>query len=715
MNREFEKKYQTLRKKITSYIPNGKTKIVRKAFMFGLEAHKDQMRRSGAAYFDHCIAAATILSELKMDITTVSAGLLHDVVEDTGVTLEEVRREFGDDIAQLIDGVTKIADLKFKKPELQQAENFRKMVFSMAKDIRVVMIKFADRLHNMRTLEYLPKKKQKWIAQETLDVYAPLAHRFGIASLGWQYEDLALKFLDPRQYAYLDKKVADNRKDRIKLIEEMKKPILEGMKKLTIPGTIHGRPKSYYSIYKKIKDQNIPFEEVYDLLAMRIITERKEDCYAVVGIIHSLFTPVGHRFKDFIATPKNNGYQSIHTTVVIPSGRMIEIQIRTSSMDYTAEMGIAAHWLYKEKQNDEQLNEQLVWVRRFLDWSKENPDPDDFMQTFKFDLYQDEIFVFTPKGRLISLPMNATPVDFAFAVHSEIGLHCIGAKVNSKVVPLYTTLENGDEVEILTSSKPNLQEYWTSFVVTSKARNQLDRWFRDNKKLQYQQLGKDFLRNELEKHEISFENLDIEQLKQKSGYSNLDVLWQALGTQKVAAEEVARRVYPKNYESHKSSLLGRIPRILKKSPKPSPHEQNIIVHGDYPLVIVLSSCCKPVPGDTIIGFYQNEKGVCVHRVKCKKIPKELPENDHGVKVEWTKKREKDYPARIQVVSADRKHLLRDMALIISKMDINLLAIHVEVQGIVAMIDITLEIKDTCQLKKVIEKLQKIKGIQKIKR
>jgi len=495
----------------------------------------------------------------------------------------------------------------------------------------------------------------------------------------------------------------------------MIEPIRKEMEKLNIPGKIISRPKSYFSIYKKMQEQNIPFEEIFDLLAMRIITDKKEDCYATVGILHTMYTPVADRFKDYIATPKSNGYQSLHTIVISPTGRMIEVQIRTKAMDYTAEMGIAAHWLYKEKQDDKQLNDQLVWVRQILDWNQDNPDPDDFMKSFKSDLYKDEIFVFTPKGRLINLPSNATPVDFAFAVHTEIGLQCLGAKVNSKVVPLYSTLNNGDDVEILTSSKKNLQEYWTSFVVTSKARNQIDKWFRENRKIQYQKLGKEMLRKELRSHDQSFSEMNIELLKQRSGYSNLDTLWQALGKQIVSAEDIAKRVFPKFYEDKKSSLLLRIPKILKKSQKSSQQEPYMVIGGDYQLMIELSKCCGPIPGDKILGFKQKEKGIVVHRVKCKKIQKELSGNEEGVKVDWAPELDRVFPASFQVVSADRKHLLRDIAFAISKLDINILGMHIEVQGIVSIIDITLEVKGTEWLKKAMDKLVKIRGIQRIKR
>ena len=715
MTKAFEKKYDSLVSQINTYMPDGEKELLKKAFWFGFEAHKNQFRLSGAPYFEHCVESANILAELKMDITTIAAGLLHDVVEDTGVTLTEVQEEFGEDIAQLVDGVTKITDLKFKKLEFEKADNFRKLVLSMAKYIRVVMIKFADRLHKMRTLEYLPKKKQILIAQETLDVYAPLAIRFGIASLGWQYEDLAIKFIDRKTYDFIGKKVDEKLSERTKRIAMMKKPIMEEMNKLKIPCTITGRAKSYSSIYRKMQEQNVPFEEVYDLLAIRIITEKKEDCYAVMGVVHTLFTPVADRFKDYIATPKSNGYQSLHTTVIGPKGRMLEVQIRTEAMDYTAEMGIAAHWHYKAKHTDKPLDDQLVWVREFLDWDKDNSDPDEFMKSFKFDLARDEIFVFTPQGRLINLPENATPVDFAFAVHTEIGLKCIGAKVNFEVVPLYTTLHNGDEVEILTSSKPSLQEYWTSFVVTSRARTQINRWLKENRKLQYIKLGREMLENELAKYAIESKDIDTNQLMQRSGFTNLDALWQALATHKVTPEEIVRRVFPKLHESTKSTFLTRIPRILKKSSKGDTHEPYVVIHGDYPLVIVLSKCCMPVPGDKIIGFYREDKGIVAHRVKCKDIPKELSKNEQGVIVDWAEKIDKVFPASIQVVGTDQKHLLRNIAVVISKMDINVVGIHIDVQGIVAMCDIALEIKDVQQLKAVMQNISKVKGIQRVKR
>ncbi|MFC1555180.1 RelA/SpoT family protein, partial [candidate division KSB1 bacterium] len=692
----FYDKFLELKTRIESYISNGEIDILEKAFWFGFEAHKNQYRRSGEPYFDHCVEAAKILSGLKMDIRTVSAGLLHDAVEDTGVTLNEIEKEFGADIANLVDGVTKITDLKFEKVELKQAENFRKMVLSMAKDIRVVIIKFADRLHNMRTLRFLPKRKQVLIAQETLDVYAPLARRFGIADMAWQFEDLALEHLDFTAYKLISKKITQTWDERFKQIEKIKKLISEALRKLNVSANIFGRPKSYYSIYRKMQAQNVSFEEIYDLLAIRIITEKQEDCYAAIGVIHTLYTPVADRFKDYIATPKSNGYQSLHTTVMTPGGKMVEVQIRTKDMDNTAEMGIAAHWLYKSN-SDKELDDKLTWVRELLDLDKE-ADPGEFMKSFKSDLFQDEIFVFTPKGRLINLPENSTPVDFAFAVHSEIGLRCIGAKVNSKVVPLYTILKNGDEVEIITSTKSSLQEYWSTFVVTSRARQQIDKWFKENKRLQYEKLGKEILKNELAEHDMELNDDILEMIKQHSGYSNLDSLWQVLGKHEISVGEIGRRVFPKIYHKQKISFLNRLPKILKKTNKDSIEEAIVKIQGENPLVLKLSKCCKPVPGDKIVGFHLEEKGIVVHRIKCAEIPKILSEKEHGIRVEWADSLKNEFPVSIQVSASDRKHLIRDITLAISKQDINVVSINMEVHGIAAICNITLEIKDIDELK-----------------
>ena len=709
MKKAFQTQYNELADTISAYIQNGKITLIEKAFRFGLEAHKDQYRMSGEPYFNHCIAAANILAGFKMDVITVAAGLLHDIVEDTGVSLSEINNEFGDDIAHLVDGVTKIADLKFGKSEIKQAENFRKIVLAMAKDIRVIMIKFADRLHNMQTLQFLPVRKQKMIAQETLDVYAPLAHRFGIARLGWELEDLAFKYLYPRKYSYLNKKIVEKCHDTMEQIEKMKAPIHEKLNSLKIPREIVGRQKSHYSIYRKMIDQNIPIEEIYDLLALRIITKKQKDCYLIMYAIHSLFSPASDRIKDYIATPKSNGYRSLHTTVKNPGGDWVEVQIRTKDMDFTAEMGIAAHWQYKSKQIGHQVNEQLLWVRQFLDWNKGNSDPSEFMRSFKFDLYKDEIFTFSPKGRLINLPVNATPVDFAFAVHTEVGLHCIGAKVNSRVVPLYSILEDGDEVEIITTTNPNLKENWVTFVVTSRARTYIKKWLRENKILQYRNLGKELLQNELAGSGSTLDKLDNTSLIQQSGYSSLQSLLQAIGAQAISLEEVVKRLELQTCNQRNGAEQAR------RASGHSTSETVITIGRDYPLVIELSACCTPIPYEKIIGIHKRDTGVTIHRMKCPDIPKSLSRSEQWVQVTWGSNKDRFYRASMKINAADRKHMLRDIVLVISKLDINITKIHVEVEDISAVCDLSIEVRDKDQLKNVITAISKVKGIQHINR
>ncbi len=714
MKRVFKEKYEELVRRINKYFPDGGGyKILEKAFWFGYDSHNGQFRRSGAPYFEHCVEAANILAELQLDLKTIAACLLHDVVEDTGVSIEEVKEGFGEDIAMLVDGVTKITDLRFKDAEIKQAENFRKMLLSMARDIRVIMIKFADRLHNMRTLEHLPKRKQKWIARETLDVYAPLAHRFGIARLAWQLEDLALKFLDPDSYIFIDKMIEEKWSDKMEQIEKMKDPIRREMINLNIPCSIVARPKSYYSVYKKMTTENISPSEIHDLLALRIITDKKETCYAAVGVVHTLFIPVADRFTDYIATPKSNGYQSIHTTVIIPDGHMMEVHIRNKAMDLTAEMGIAAHWSYDTKYTEEDLDKQLDWFHQFIDMNIEDANPAEFMESFKFDLVQHEIFVFSPRGKLIKLPKDATPVDFAFDVHTEVGLHCIGAKVNSKVVPLNTTLQNGDEVQILTSSKPNPQESWLSFVITSKAISLIGKWLRDNRKKLYKEHGRKLLFIELSNNNIPEKELTDKLLKQRSGFSNLDALYTALVQHEVTPEEIAKRLFPSVYRKNKVSLFRRIPRIWKSESKEEPY---LIIEGEMPKVIELSRCCRPIPGDKIFGYFDENKGVIVHRSRCKNIPGDSFNGKHNIKVDWAADlNNRVFATTIKVTGVDRKHLLRDIAIAISELDINVLVIHIEAKETVAICDITMEVKDLSQLDEVNRKISKIKGVQRVVR
>ncbi len=711
MKKTFQKKYDVLVRTLDSYIPNGNSQLLEKAFWYGFKAHKDQFRRSGEPYFSHCVAAAEILAEFKMDVTTIIASLLHDTVEDTGISLSELKSEFGKDIAHLVDGVTKIGDLKFQKTELKQAENFKKIVLAMAKDIRVIMIKFADRLHNMQTLHYLPAKNRKKIAQETLDVYAPLAHRFGMAKLSWQLEDLSFKYVYPRKYSYIEKKISQKWADRIEQIEKMKKPISEKLTSLNLPFKIVGRPKSYYSIYQKMVEQGIHIDDVYDLIALRIITDQQQDCYLIMYAIHSLYSPASDQIKDYIATPKSNGYRSLHTTVKIPGSDWVEVQIRTSDMDYTDEMGIAAHWKYKSKWTAMDVDDNIVWVQQFVDGNTDDTDASEFMHSFKFDLVKDEVIVFTPKGRLINLPVNSTPVDFAFEVHTEIGLHCIGAKVNSRVVPLYSVLKNGDEVEILTVSKPNIKENWTSFVVTSRARSHINKWLRENKRTQFLEFGKKVLSDELTALKIAPDKIfNDENLIKKTGYNSLNALLKAVAGQDVSTQEVLKRldVYQDDKKIKKTDRSAQYSEVASS-------DTVVSIGGDYPLVIEMCPCCTPIPFDKTIGVQQKRKGVTIHRLDCSKLPKELSKNEQWIHSLWDSNQSRLYSASIKISAADRKHLLRDVIMVISRLDININRAFIESRDLSAMCELSIEVKDSEELETVVDEIMKVRDVQRVTR
>ncbi len=511
MYESYEKVIEGLIRRIARYNQNMDAKLLRRAFHFSYDAHQNQLRKSGEPYFVHPLEVAKILTSLKMDYETIAAGVLHDVAEDTDFNIDQVEHEFGTNIAQLVDGVTKISELQLMEFETQQAENFRKMLLSMVKDVRVILIKFADRLHNMRTLEYLPEKKRRRIALETREVYAPLAHRLGLAKIKWELEDLSLKYLEPDIYMDIKNRIDASRTERENTIRKITGPIRKALVEAKIHGRFEGRPKHFFSIYNKMALRGVPFEEIYDLLAIRIIVEKVEECYHALGIVHSLYNPIHERFKDYIATPKINGYQSLHTTVIGPEGKRVEIQIRTEQMHRTAEEGIAAHWRYKEgRAKEDDLDKHLVWLRQVLEWEEGEYDSAAFMEHLKINLFQDEVFVFTPKGDLYRLPVHSTPVDFAFAVHTDIGLHCLAAKVNGRIVPLNYELKSGDAIEILTSGNQHPNEDWLKFVVTSKARNRIKKYIRDSQFENSVSLGEEMLSRALSRYSIKLKSINMD-------------------------------------------------------------------------------------------------------------------------------------------------------------------------------------------------------------
>jgi len=696
---------------IEQYSKSFDKKLLKRAYDFGLVAHLEQQRYSGEPYFVHCLNVAKILAELRMDQTMIIAALLHDVVEDTNITLDELKDEFGKTVAFLVNGVTKISNIKYQSREEQQAETFRKMLLSMAKDIRVIIIKFADRLHNMRTLNYIPEKKRPRIAIETRDIYAPLAHRLGIAKIKFELEDLSLKYLEPKSYAELDKKIRTSRKERQKYIQSIANPIEAELLNNNIKADISGRPKSFYSIFNKMTKRNKPFEEIYDLLAIRLVVEKIEECYYTLGIIHSKFMPVYDRFKDYIAMPKINGYQSLHTTVIGPNGRMVEIQIRTVEMHEMAENGIAAHWRYKEGiEEEDTVDSHLNWVKELLERQMHEEDPEDFLENLKIDLFQDEVFVFTPNGDLIILPRKPTPIDFAYAVHTNIGNHCIAAKVNGRIVPLKYILRSGEQVEIITSQNQKPAQDWLSVVKTSKARHWIKKILREEQNAQILKIGDEILTKFLKKHKLTEKKKDFLDILPQFGYQTIDSLKIALGKGDLTLEDIRKKLYPDTNEET-TEEDNFIVKFLKRA-----RTGNAIrVQGIDDMLINFANCCQPVPGDRIIGYLTRGKGVTVHRTDCKNMIKLYEDKDRVIDVEWAIGKDQEFHVHLSVLGEDRKDLLRDITLCVSRLNINIVAVNFLSEEMYARGHLDILIKDLSQLTKMMNNIRKITGVLSVER
>jgi len=710
MKNGYKKPFQELLRRHRRFTTHNDTVLLTRAFEFSFEAHKDQLRKSGAPYFDHCFEVAKILTDLKMDSVTIASGFLHDIAEDTGYTIEDVSEMFGADVGLLVDGVTKISELRFDSVEERQAENFRKMIISMIKDIRVILIKFADRLHNMRTLEFLPKKKQERIAIETRDVYAPLAHRLGIAKIKWELEDLILKALHPDSYWDLVKKISDKREERERYIRKVTNPIRKELRQGNIKATITGRPKHFYSIYGKMHKRELPFEQIYDLLAIRVILEKVEDCYFVLGIVHNLYTPVQERFKDYIATPKSNFYQSLHTTVVGPYGRMVEIQIRTEEMHRTAEEGIASHWRYKEgKQKEDELDKHLSWLRQMIESQQEASDASEFMENLRIELFRDEVFVFTPKGDLLRLPLGSTTVDFAYAVHTDVGYHCIGAKVNGKMVAIRYELKSGYSIEIITSPNQKPTPDWIKFVKTSKARSRIKRWLRESFYEQSLKLGEEILTKSLKKHGIKKE-IDLNEIAQSFNFQKAEQLFASIGGGDTSIQAVMNRIAPEErVEIKDKSVLQKFIKRARGSVK------GIRVQGLDDLMIKFGGCCHPVPGDNILGFITKGRGIVVHRSDCRNIINLLENPDRKIDVEWDVDKDKHFMVRLQLIGGDRKNFLRDVSDSISQTDTNIVSIDMKVEDAVVNSNIILEVRNLQHLTRIVKKISQVKGVMNVER
>jgi len=694
-----------------------------RAYATARKAHEGQTRRSGGPFLAHPVEVAAILLDLlrrRTDGVILTAALLHDTIEDSAlVSLADLSRDFGPEVAALVDGVTKIGDLPFRSPEGAQSENYRKMLLSMARDIRVILIKLADRLHNMRTLDALDEERRRRISQETLEIYAPIAHRLGIARFKWELEDLTFKYLDPEHYRLLVEKVAEKRVEREKTIEEIMLPIREQLIGRGIVAEVTGRPKHLRSIWLKMQRLDAPFEEIYDLLGLRILTESRDDCYRALGVVHDLFTPVVDRFKDYIATPKGNMYQSLHTTVLVPERRhMVEIQIRTREMHIVSEIGIAAHYVYKEGSGvhaDRELQEKLgdLVVQGASEWGEEAGDPQEFMELLKTSLYQDEVFVFTPKGGLKRLPRGATPIDFAYSIHTDVGHHCIGAKINGRIVPLRYALKSGEVVEIVSAPQGQPSEDWLKIAVTSRAKNKVRRWLTEQRLDVSVHLGREMLQRELKKRHLKLPpDKDLDDVSQSFGLADVPLLFAKIGQGDLSVASVVARLHPeeKAEEARGPSALERLKRLTSR-PVTGLH-----IGGIDGLLIRIAQCCQPIPGDKVIGLITKGRGISVHRLDCPNTFDDRVPPERRIDVEWDVERDQHFLVRLMVVSHDRADLLADVASAISRTGTNMShgAMTSEGEG-EARGQFVLQVRNLSHLGRVMDAIRRVRGVRIVER
>ena len=684
-------RFRELMKKLRENRPNDDLELVKKAYDFSQKHHAGQTRASGEPYLIHPLEVANVLADMKMDPVAIAAGLLHDSVEDTSVTTVEIRQEFGEQVAHIVEGVTKISKIDFSSTEEAQAENLRKMMLAMVDDIRVILIKLADRLHNMRTIEYLGKQKQIQKARETLEIYAPLAHRLGIHSMKAELEDLAFHTLHPRKYQEIRAMVNQRRADREQYVTEAGQTLGSELEKATIGAEISGRAKHFYSIYEKMVKRGKEFNEIYDLTAMRVIVERSSregqgDCYAVLGIIHSLWKPMPGRFKDYVAMPKLNMYRSLHTTVIGPEGKPLEIQVRTREMHETAEFGIAAHWLYKHGKRDATAEaERLAWLKQLVDWQQEETDPNEFLRSFRTDLVADEVYVFTPRGEVKNLPAGATPIDFAYAVHTDVGHRMVGAKVNGRIVPLHYRLKSGDFVEILTSKQLGRgpSRDWLALAVSSKARNKIRHWFSRETRDDTEQRGRDALEQALKQHNLPYRKLASSSLLagviREMNFKKGEDFYLAIGSGKLQVQQVVNKVLHR-LKTSEVAVEERIPRKQKATPV---HGQTagIVVPGVEDVLVRLAKCCTPVPGDDVVGYISLGKGITIHREDCPNVRALRKNPERFTPVAWEGDGTQSFRVQIAVGSWDRPRLLEDVARTFAEHGANIVeyAGHVEDQ------------------------------------
>ena len=719
--------------KISNYLTPRQVEFVREAYNFAAEKHAAQKRASGEPYIIHPLGVATILAQLQMDDVTLAAAFLHDVVEDTDVTLDQLSDIFGLEVAGLVDGVTKLGKIEYISREEQQIENYRKMFLAMAKDIRVVLIKLADRLHNMRTMKYMPVHKQKRISSETLEIYAPLAHRLGIYAIKWELEDLSFRYLEPQHYYELVEEVKIKRHEREAMVQEAMDELRHLCSDAGIRCEIQGRPKSFYSIYKKMQRDNKTINEIYDLLAVRVLVDSVKDCYGVLGIVHGKWKPIPGRFKDYIAVPKSNGYQSLHTTVVSSSGSPLEIQIRTFDMHKVSEYGVAAHWRYKESGGskmpssaDKNVDAKMAWLRQLLEWHRDMRDPQEFVNTVKMDVFSDEVFVFTPQGDVVDLPFGSVPIDFAYRIHTGVGNSCVGAKVNGKIVPLDYKLKNGDIVEIITSkSSPGPSRDWINIVGSSQTKNKIKQFFKKERREENIVNGRDMLERECRR--LGYDPdamMTPDTLKEVASRCHLDGseenLLAALGyggimlnTVMVKLVDIYKKAQRRNTTKNLSELLSELkPRVLKTNKA----SHGILVKGEDDIMVKLAKCCNPIPGDPIIGYITRGHGVSVHRADCPNVLANKEDADRMIEVSWNVQTDTTYKVVLRLAAVDQPGVMANIMTVASesKVNINSLSAHSNPDK-TAFVDLGLDITSLEQLNYIISRMRRIKGVYKVER
>ena len=704
------------------------TKLVTKAFNYAVSHHGDQKRKSGEPYIIHPLQVAYILSTLGLDDATICAALMHDLAEDTDVTIQDIAREFSPEIADMVNGVTKLGKINYVSAEEEQVENYRKMFLAMGKDIRVILIKLADRLHNMRTLKFLSRDRQIANAKETMELYAPLANRLGVYSLKWELEDLAFKYLYPEEFRELVEGIDKKREERLKFIDEIKDEIKLNLKKERIEGEITGRAKHLYSIYRKMQRDNKTLDQIYDLFALRILVNSVKDCYAALGVVHELYTPMPGRFKDYISVPKPNMYQSLHTTLIGPNGTPFEVQIRTYNMHRVAEFGIAAHWAYKEssflkgkKSNVVVTEDKLAWLRESLEWQKDMQDPQEFLKTLKTELFEDEVYVFTPKGEIKTLPKGSTPIDFAYMIHAEVGNKMVGCKINSKMMPIITKLKSGDIVEIITNdNSKGPSRDWLKFVQSTSAKTKIQQWFKKNEKQQNISRGKDLIEKEIKRIGMTEEELFIQkyysQALQRYAFKTLDDMYAAVGFGSITANKIIARTLEEYRKYHNEENVEKKIEELQTAPKIKHSKTGIIVKGIDNCLVRISKCCNPVPGDEIIGYITRGRGVTIHRKDCKNVKDLLQDEGRIIDVYWDEQKSSSYNVEITIFANDREGLLADVIRVIGNTDAKLIAVSAKAsKEKIAIVELTLEVKDVNDLIKAQRELGKIDSVYDVKR